>query len=315
MKKEFIVKHNVEDLFKRVELEDSKTEEISVEKYSYWKSVFKSVIKKPSAIISLSIILIIVLFALFAPMFSKYDVLNFSPSSANAYLEPNAKHWFGTDGMGRDMWTLVWTGTRTSLSFAVVVALINTVLGIVIGSIWGFFKKLDPIMIELRNFIYNIPSLLLYVLLLFVLPRSFWTLVFILTLFGWMGLANFVRNQIIIIQNREYNIASNTLGSKPLKIITHNLLPYLVSVIVTVVSTAIPEAISAEVGLSFFGLSFASDEAITIGRVLNNAASSGVWIEKPYVIIFSAFVVVSLTISFFTLGLNLADATDPKNHR
>ncbi len=315
MKKEFIVKHNVEDLFKRVELEDSKIEEISVEKYSYWKSVFKSVIKKPSAIISLSIILIIVLFSVFAPMFSKYDVLNFSPSSANAYLGPNSKHWFGTDGMGRDMWTLVWTGTRTSLSFAVIVALINTVLGIIIGSIWGFFKKIDPIMIELRNFIYNIPSLLLYVLLLFVLPRSFWTLVFILTLFGWMGLANFVRNQIIIIQNREYNIASNTLGSKPLKVITHNLLPYLVSVIVTVISTAIPEAISAEVGLSFFGLSFASDEAITIGRVLNNAASSGVWIEKPYVIIFSAFVVVSLTISFFTLGLNLADATDPKNHR
>ena len=134
-------------------------------------------------------------------------------------------------------------------------------------------------------------------------------------LFGWMGLASFIRNQIIIIQNREYNLASNTLGSKPDKMITHNLLPYLTSVIVTVVSTAIPAAISAEVGLSYFGLGFSAAETVTLGQVLNELASSGQWMEKPWVILCPAAVIVGMTVAFFTLGIDLADATDPRNHR
>ena len=84
------------------------------------------------------------------------------------------------------------------------------------------------------------------------LPPDFWTIVFLLTMFGWIGLAGLIRNQIIIIRNRDYNIASVTLVSSPNAMITHNLLPYLISVIVTVVSTAIPAAVSSEVGLAFF---------------------------------------------------------------
>lgn len=88
-----------------------------------------------------------------------------------------------------------------------------------------------------------------------------------------MGLAGFIRNQIIIIRNREYNIASQTLGSSAKAMITHNLLPYLISVIVTVVSTAIPGAISSEVGLAYFNLSFNAAEKVTLGQVLTLAAS------------------------------------------
>lgn len=311
------VKVNLEDekdLFTRVDINKDEIEKINVQKYSYWKSVFKSVIKKPSSIISLVIIAIILLFTIIGPNMFDYDPFA-APDRANAWLAPSSKHLFGTNQIGRDIWTLVWTGTRLSLKFAVVVAAIDTVLGIVIGSIWGFFRKLDPLMLEVRNFINNIPTMLIYMLLLFVLERSFWTLVFVMCLFGWMGLASFIRNQIIIIQNREYNIASNTLGSKPDKLITHNLLPYLTSVIVTVVSTSIPAAISSEVTLSYFGLGFSISKDITLGQVLNNLASSGQWIEKPWVIICPALVIVGMTVAFFTLGIDLADATDPRNHR
>ena len=302
------------DLFTRVEVNSAAVEQISVHKYSYWKSVFKSVIKKPSSIISIIILIAIFTLTIVGPEMFNYDPFA-APVKSDAWLEPSSKHLFGTNQIGRDIWTLVWEGTRLSLKFGVIVAVINTVLGIVIGSIWGFFRKLDPIMLEIRNFINNIPSMLVYMLLLFVLDRSFWTLVFVMCLFGWMGLASFIRNQIIIIQNREYNLASNTLGSKPDKMITHNLLPYLTSVIVTVVSTAIPAAISAEVGLSYFGLGFSAADTVTLGQVLNELASSGQWMEKPWVIICPALVIVGMTVAFFTLGLDLADATDPKNHR
>lgn len=302
------------DLFTRVDINQEEIEKISVQKYSYWKSVFKSVIRKPSSIISLIIIAIIVLFTFIGPEMFDYDPFA-APDRINAWLAPSSKHLFGTNQIGRDIWTMVWEGARLSFKFAIVVALIDTVLGILIGSIWGFFRKLDPLMLEVRNFINNIPSMLVYMLLLFVLDRSFWTLVFVMCLFGWMGLASFIRNQIIIIQNREYNIASNTLGSKPDKLITHNLLPYLTSVIVTVVSTSIPAAISSEVGLSYFGLGFSTSKDITLGQVLNSLASSGQWMEKPWVIICPALVIVGMTVAFFTLGIDLADATDPKNHR
>ena len=303
------------DLFTRVDINDEAVEQISVNKYSYWKSVFKSVIRKPSSIISIFIILVIIFFTIFGPMMTEYTVFD-APSPENAWLGPSKEHFFGTNSFGRDIWTLVWEGSRTSFKFAVVVALINTVLGIIIGSIWGFFRKLDPLMLEVRNFINNIPTMLVYMLLLFVLrERTFWTLVFVMCLFGWMGLASFIRNQIIIIQNREYNLASNTLGTKPDKMITHNLLPYLTSVIVTVVSTSIPAAISSEVGLSYFGLGFSVANTVTLGQVLNNLAASGQWMDNPWFIICPAAVIVGMTVAFFTLGIDLADATDPRNHR
>ena len=145
---------------------------------------------------------------------------------------------------------------------------------------------------------------------------SFLIIVFLLTALGWVGLAGFIRNQIIIIRNREYNIASQTLGSSSVAMITHNLLPYLVSVIITVVSTAIPEAISAEVGLSYFGLSFdVSYNQITLGQILTNVVKTTDWMQYPYLLIAPMVVMAPLTICFFYLGLALADATDPKTHR
>ena len=214
------------------------------------------------------------------------------------------------------MWYVVWKGSQLSLILGAVVALIDTVVGIIIGSLWGYFRWLDPILIEFRNFVNNIPTLLLDILLMQILKPSFWVIVMLLTALGWIGLAGFIRNQIIIIRNREYNIASQTLGSSSITMITHNLLPYLVSVIITVVSTAIPEAISSEVGLAYFNLSFqASNNQITLGQVLTTVCKSLTWMQHPYLLIGPMMVMAPLTITFFYLGLALADATDPKSHR
>lgn len=317
-----VVYHNVEDLFTVVGASDENIEKLSSAPYSYWRETIKQLFKKPLAIVCMVVLFIIIFFTIFGPMMSYHEFYGTEREEFAANLGWNSVNWFGTGGStlkeykNLDLWTCVWVGTRLSLILATVVALINTFVGILMGSLWGYFRKLDPIMIELRNFISNIPDLLLYFLLMQFLKPSFWVIVLLLCMFGWMGLAGFIRNQIIIIRNRDYNIASQTLGSSPKSMIAHNLLPYLISVIVTVVSTAIPAAISSEVGLAFFGLSFSfSTGEITLGQLLTDVTSTGEWLDNPNLLIVPLIVLVPLTVAFFYLGLVLADATDPKNHR
>ena len=320
------VYHNYEDLFTVIGTSDENIEKLSSAPYSYWRETIKQLFKKPLAILCFVVLFVLLFFTIFGPMMNYHEYFSNGRDRVAEVFEPNlgwnSVNWFGTGGQqmgfykGLDLWTCVWVGTRRSLLLAVVVALIDTVLGILMGSLWGYFRKLDPIMIELRNFISNIPSLLLYFLLMQFLTPSFWVLVMLLCMFGWMGLAGFIRNQIIIIRNRDYNIASITLGSSPKAMITHNLLPYLISVIVTVISTAIPEAVSSEVGLAFFGLSFTTVKGeITLGQLLTSVTNSGEWQTHPNLLVIPLIVMVPLTVTFFYLGLVLADATDPKNHR
>lgn len=319
------VYHNVEDLFTVVGSSEENIEKLTSAPYSYWRETFKQLFKKPLAIVCLATIVLLLFLTIFGPMMSYHEWYS-SPATPAVEFDTNlgwnSVNWFGTGGStmqnlaGKDLWTVVWLGTRRSLLLATVVALIDTFFGILIGSLWGYFRKLDPILIELRNFVSNIPDLLLYFMLMQFLPRNFWVLVFLLCVFGWMGLAGFIRNQIIIIRNRDYNIASLTLGSSPKAMITHNLLPYLISIIVTVVSTAIPAAISSEVGLAFFNLSFdISKGEITLGQLLTIVTNTGEWLDHPNLLIVPLLVMVPLTMAFFYLGLVLADATDPKNHR
>ncbi|MCH5180121.1 MAG: ABC transporter permease [Erysipelotrichales bacterium] len=319
-----VVEFNTKDLFTVVGNSDDEAEKLESTPYSYWGETFKQLWKNPLTIICIAIIILIVIMAFVGPLIKQYKIIGAGNKTTfdtfENYLPPSADHFFGTAGAemkpydGQDLWTLVWKGTQLSLLLGTVVALIDTFFGIIIGSMWGYFKWLDPILIELRNFINTIPSILLYILLMQFLEPSFWTIVLVLCMFGWMGLAGFIRNQIIIIRNREYNIASQTLGSSSKAMITHNLLPYLISVIVTVISTAIPGAISSEVGLAYFNLSFKADDQVTLGQVLTLAAKDN-WIDHIYLLLAPMVVMAPLTICFFYLGLALADATDPKNHR
>lgn len=324
------IPENIDDLFKVVGTSDERAERLDSTPYSYWRLTFSHLFKNPLVIVCLVILVILLFFTLFGPL-----MRNFPPlvKTGAGYIDseyrwkeligPNAEHWFGvfypsqsSVFSGSDLWFVVWKGAQLSLLLGTIVALIDTAVGILMGSLWGYFRWLDPILIEFRNFVNNIPTLLLDILLMQILPRNFWTLVLLLTALGWIGLAGFIRNQIIIIRNREYNIASQTLGSSSMTMITHNLLPYLVSVIITVVSTAIPEAISSEVGLAYFNLSFiASNNEITLGQVLTTVCQSMNWVDYPYLLIAPMMVMAPLTITFFYLGLALADATDPKSHR
>ena len=307
-----------DSLFNLVKINETESEHLAAEPYSYWKSVFRVFIKKPSARISIVCLIALILSAIIIPLFATETPGCLVGSSATMDLKPSADHWFGTDAMGRDLFFGIFTALGKSLIMALIVSILNIVVGTVVGLAWGFFRKIDPIMIEIYNLISNIPSLLLYMLLVVVFSNAFPDIpaegrfIFALCLFGWLGVSLFIRNQTIIITNREYNIASKTLGTPGTRIMFKNLLPYILSVIITELSLLIPGVVSSEVSMTYFGVGL-DTKGFTVGAILELGRTF--FTIRPWQLIVPAGMLAFIIFIFYLLGLALSDALDPKKHR
>ncbi|MGN0754479.1 MAG: ABC transporter permease subunit [Aristaeellaceae bacterium] len=221
--------------------------------------------------------------------------------------------WFGTNNIGQDLWARVWSGTRTSLFIGFVVALVEALVGILIGVLWGYVRKLDRLLTEVYNVIDNIPNTIILILISYIMKPSLQTLIFAMCLTGWLGMARFIRNQIVIIRDRDYNLASRCLGTSTWRIILKNLLPYLVSVITLRMALSIPGAIGSEVFITYIGLGLPVDTP-SLGNLINEGRKLITSASLRYQLIFPAIVLSIVTISFYIIGNAFADAADPKNH-
>jgi len=221
--------------------------------------------------------------------------------------------WFGTNNIGQDLWARVWSGTRTSLFIGFVVAIVEACVGIFIGVLWGYVRKLDRILTEVYNVIDNIPNTIILILISYILKPGLRTLIFAMCLTGWLGMARFIRNQIVIIRDRDYNLASRCLGTGTRRIIIKNLLPYLVSVITMRMALSIPGAIGSEVFITYIGLGLPVDIP-SLGNLINEGRKLITSPALRYQLIFPAIVLSVVTISFYIIGNAFADAADPKNH-
>lgn len=221
--------------------------------------------------------------------------------------------WFGTNNIGQDLWARVWAGTRTSLFIGMMVALVEAFVGIFIGVVWGYVRRLDRVMTEVYNVLDNIPSTIVLILISYILKPGLSTIIFAMCLTGWLGMARFIRNQIVIIRDRDYNLASRCLGTGTFRIIMRNLLPYLVSVITLRMALAIPGAIGSEVFITYIGLGLPADIP-SLGNLINAGRQLVTSPSLRYQLIFPAIVLSIITISFYIIGNAFADAADPKNH-
>lgn len=302
-----------DERFEFVTLDDTASEHIAAPQYSYWKSVFKKFFSSKVAIVMLVIISIVMALAIIHPIISGYDNL-YQPhinNKAMHFLRPSLEHPFGTDSVGREVFDMVWAGTRTSLFIAFVATAISTVIGVVVGMFWGYSKKMDVIMIEIYNVIANIPFTLLVMILSYSLGAGVPQLIFALSCTNWIHTAYFMRVQVMIIRDREYNMASRCLGTPTHKIILHNILPYLVSVIVTSVSRDVPNFISYEVFLGYVGVGLTQEEA-SLGRVVQEHAQY--MQSAPYLFVIPVFITALISVSLYIVGQTLADASDPRTH-
>ena len=300
--------------FQFVKRDDFASETIDAPAYSYWKSVMRQFLKKKSTITMLGILIAIILMSFIYPMFSNFDFNDVSKVNdfSMRYIKPSAQYWFGTDSNGQSLFDGVWFGARNSILISIIATVINLAIGVIIGGIWGISKTVDRVMMEVYNIISNIPALLIVIVLTYSIGAGFWNLIFAMTITGWVGIAYTIRVQIMRYRDLEYNLASRTLGTPTLKIVTKNIMPQLVSVIVTTTSQMLPSFISYEAFLSFFGLGLPVTVP-SLGRLISDYSQNVTTNAYLFWIPLTTLILVSLT--FFVVGQNLADASDPRTHR
>lgn len=305
---------NEDELFTFADFDERRSEKINAPRYSYWKSVWKTFIKDKFAVAVTIIVILVVSFAMIYPTFSDYDPMvapNIN-SPEKKYLSPSLEHIFGTDNIGNEVFDVVWEGARNSLIVGLSATAINMVIGIAVGALWGFSKKMDKWMIEVYNVVSNVPFLLLAMILSYVLGNGFGPLIFTMTVTDWIYVAYFIRTQVMIIRDREYNLASKCLGTSTWTMITKNILPYLISVIMTYVSREVPALISYEVFLSYMGLGLGADIA-SLGRTISNYTTF--MTGYPHLFWIPVSILAIISVSLYIMGQKLADAADPRTHR
>ena len=309
-----------EELFAPVAHSDAESEKIAAPRYSYWKSVFRVFFRKKINIIALGLLLFVILFAYIYPSVTEYDPFanlldpnskHLGPSQALSYFGPELRWILGSGASGESTFDAVWNGARISISLAFICAAINMVVGVMLGAVWGFSKKVDMVMMEVYTVIGNVPMILIISVLSMLFSPTFWTMVFALTIVGWLGIAFFIRTQVLIIRDREYNLASRCLGTSIFKIATKNILPFMTSVIVTLLATELPSYISYEVFLSYIGMGMSE---MSLGRLIY--AAEAAMVTPGWQMEFWSPVAIAaiITVVLYLVGQNLGDASDPRTH-
>lgn len=310
---------------------------------SFWKGVRRRFFSNKGAVFSLVVILLIVFFAIVGPMMSGYTYSeqnlsqkNLAPripgleklgifngdevmrtttgtKVVNGYKEKgldDVYYWFGSDTLGRDIWTRVWHGARVSLGIAVVSALINMTIGMCYGLVSGYFGGwTDNIMQRFAEINNSIPRLVIVTLLLLVFKPGFTTIVLALVITEWIGMSRIARAEMLKLKEQEFVLASRTLGASHSRLIFREILPNIIGQIITQLMFSIPTAIFTEAFLSFVGLGIPVPQC-SLGSLINDAFNS--FTTHPYQIVPPILVLALLMLCFNMLADGLREAFDPK---
>ena len=273
---------------------------------SYWAGVFERLRTNKVAIVSLTVLVVIILLAIIAPIvgqsYETTDLLHTNES-------PSAAHWFGTDASGRDLWSRVWVGTRVSLLIGLFGALIPEFAGILIGGISGYFGGwVDMLIMRIIDIGICIPTLVYITLVMLLLDSGPVAIIVAISLTGWMGTARMVRGRILQFRSREFVLASRTMGASSMHLIFRSILPNILGQLVVNITSAIPSVIFTEAYLSFIGLGVKSPMT-SLGQL----SQVGVTNYRLYPWqLFIPGIVISVTIlMFYLFGNCLRDALDP----
>jgi len=313
-----------EELFSFADRDDLESEKITAPRYSYWQSVFRVFFRKKINIVALILLAVVLLFTYVYPIAIGYDpeidpyrnlldpaAKHLSPGAAMEKFGNNI-HWIlGTGASGQSTFDAVWYGAGISVSLALLCALINMTVGIAVGAVWGFSRRVDAFMTEVYNIVSNIPYILLISVIVLILSAGFFSMVFALTVTGWLSIAYFIRTQVMIIRDRDYNLASRCLGTPLWRVAVRNILPFMTSVIVTLIAAEIPSYISYEVFLSFIGMGL---KEMSLGRLIESSQSA--MVTPGWELEFWSPVAVAsvITVVLYVVGQNLGDASDPRTH-
>ncbi|MGI5977568.1 MAG: ABC transporter permease [Candidatus Limivicinus sp.] len=300
-----------DEMFTRAEFSEQLSEDAGFSNYSYWKSTLRTFFKSNVVKVLVFLLVILIAYTLIYPMVTDRDPYQVSLTAREWNLAPSAEHPFGTDGVGRDIWARVWFGTRTSFLLSLAVAGLKVGLGVIIGSVWGFYRKLDTVMFAIYNTITNVPSTIYLVLIAYIMKPSIITIIIALVSTGWIVEARFFRSRVLALREADYNVASICLKTPTRRIVSRNIVPYIVSMIIMDVALTVPTSIGSEVFLSFIGVGL-PQELCTLGNLVNQGRSA--FLVYPYQMICPTIILAFITITFYIIGNKFADASDPRNH-
>jgi peptide/nickel transport system permease protein len=270
---------------------------------------WRKLLSNPASVIGLACALVVVFMAIFAPLLGTRDPLATSPDS---FIAPSLEAWLGTDNLGRDIWSGVVYGSRVSLIVGLSASVISAVIGILAGSIAGFWgRTIDIIIMRITELFQVIPQFFLALILVALVGRGLDKVIFVLGILGWPLTARVVRGQFLSLKQREFTEASRALGGRDRYLVTRVLLPNTLAPVVVVLTQRVGQAILLEAGVSFFGLG--DPNLISWGQMINSAQSFlylAWWMSVfPGVAIFIA------VLGFTLLGDGLNDALNPRWQR
>jgi len=292
----------------------------------YWKGVATHFFKNKFAMTGLVIVSAMIILAVFAPILSPYAydeivavtvedeqivAKNLAPLESDAQgLFADQTFLFGTDDMGRDLWTRTWDGARVSLIIAFVTILIDMIIGMSYGLISGYFGGyVDDFLQRVVEVISSIPTLVIISILAIFMPKGMWLVIFSLIITEWIGMSKIARAECLKIKEREYVLASRTLGASSFHIIFKQILPNTIGPIITQVMFSIPVAIFTEAFLSFVGVGIVLPQC-SIGSLIEAGFNSITIL--PYQILPPITVLALLMLGFNLIGDGLREALAPK---
>ncbi|HEY8425018.1 MAG TPA: ABC transporter permease [Limnochordales bacterium] len=277
----------------------------------YWADAWARFRKNRMAVVGLIVLVLVGIMSIIGPHLTPYDYRQ--TSLLDTDLPPSAEHWFGTDELGRDIFTRLWYGARISLLIGILAASIDLVIGVAWGGIAGYFGGVvDDVMMRVVDVLYGIPYLLIVILLVVVVGPGLWSIVIAMGSVGWVGMARLVRGQVLQIKEQEYVLAARALGVRPLLIVWRHVLPNTMGVILVNITLTVPAAIFGEAFLSFIGLGV-QDPLASLGSMIYS--SYQVLRVYPHELFFPAAVLSLILLGFNFLGDGLRDALDPRERR
>ena len=297
---------------------------------SYWKGVFVHFTRNRRAMVGLFIVAVIILLAIFGPILSPYgykDIVSYTDeagkqvvakgiSPADSLLapadDPFAEHTFlfGTDDLGRDLWTRTWQGARVSLVIAFITIFIDMIIGMSYGLISGYFGgAVDNVMQRVVEVANSVPRLVIVSVLAIFMPKGMGLVIVALLLTEWIGMSKIARAEMLRIKEEEYVLASRTLGAGSLHIIFKQILPNPIGPIITQMMFSIPTAIFTEAFLSFVGVGIVLPQC-SIGSLIESGFNNITTL--PYQILPPIIVLALQMLGFNFIGDGFREALAPK---
>ncbi|HEY9267871.1 MAG TPA: ABC transporter permease [Methylotenera sp.] len=272
-------------------------------------SMFKKALSNPLALAGFIIILLIFVLAMLAPLIAPYD-----PNEINVkaiLLGPSMQHWMGTDGLGRDVLSRMLHGGRISLLVGLVAVGISTLIGILLGAIAGFYRGwVDVLIMRLVDVMLSIPSFFLILAVIAFLTPSIINIMIVIGLTSWMGVTRLVRAEFLSLCEREYVMASRTLGARDFRLIFKHLLPNSLTPIIVSAVLGVAGAVLMESGLSFLGLGVQAPQA-SWGNILTDGKE---YIQFAWWLsLFPGLAILITVLGYNLLGEGLRDALDPRS--